>query len=64
MKKINWNNHLSTILGGVVAIANAWITIDWDNFQFNFSNLMKLSLSALVAIGGYKTRINTKDESN
>lgn len=54
----NWRNHLSTIIGSIVAIANAWITIDWDNFQFNFNNFMKLSLSALVALGGYKTSIN------
>lgn len=56
-------------LGGViVAVANAWITIDWDNFQWTQGNIMKLSVSAIIAMGGYfsQFRLPAKktDETN
>lgn len=59
MKKIkeNWQSYLSTIIGGVMAIANAWITIDWSTFDIN-KEYPKLILSGLMAIGGYMTKIN------
>lgn len=56
----NWRNYLSTIIGAVVAIANAWITIEWDNFVLNGNSIMKLALSAAIALGGYMTSINKK----
>jgi len=61
MKEIkeNWQSHLSTIIGGVMAIANAWITIDWSTFDIN-KEYPKLILSGLMAIGGYMTKINSK----
>ena len=58
MRKMN--NILSTIFGAIVAIANAWITIDWDNFVWSVNNAIKLFLSALIALGGYMTTINHK----
>jgi hypothetical protein len=60
MKKIkeNWQSHLSTLIGGIMAIANAWITIDWSTFDIN-KEYPKLILSGLMAIGGYMTKINT-----
>jgi hypothetical protein len=54
------NNTLSTIFGSIVAIANAWITIDWDNFIWSINTGFKLFLSALIALGGYMTTINHK----
>lgn len=51
----------ATIIGAIVAIANAWITIDWENFQFDQKNCFKLGLSAVIALGGYLSRFKTKD---
>jgi hypothetical protein len=61
MKKIkeNWQSKLSTIMGLIVAISTAWITIDWTLFDIQ-KEYPKLILSALIAIGGYMTKINTK----
>jgi hypothetical protein len=53
-------NTLSTVFGAIVAIANAWITIDWDNFIWSINTVIKLFLSALIALGGYMTTINRK----
>jgi hypothetical protein len=43
-----------------VAIATAWQSIDWDNFEFNSGNISKLMLSAIIALGGFMTSINVK----
>jgi hypothetical protein len=53
-------NTLSTIFGAIVAIANAWVTIDWDDFVWSINTCIKLFLSALIALGGYMTTINRK----
>ncbi len=53
----NWRSFASSVIGGAVAIAIAWQTIDWDNFELTRNNLMKLTLSGLVALGGYMTVI-------
>jgi hypothetical protein len=58
MKKIN-PDALATILGLLVAIANAWITIDWDTFEWTPNNCMKIGISAIIAMGGYMTTIKT-----
>jgi hypothetical protein len=58
MRKLH--NTLSTIFGAIVAIANAWVTIDWDNFVWSLNTAIKLFLSALIALGGYMTTINRK----
>lgn len=52
----------ATFLGFIVAIANAWITIDWDNFILSGGNIMKLVLSAIIAAGGYFSILKNKDE--
>lgn len=56
----------ATLLGIIIAIANAWITIDWDNFQFTPGNIMKLTISAIIAVGGCisKISVKNKDEIN
>lgn len=55
-----YKSELSTIFGALVAIATAWQSIDWDNFEFNAGNISKLMMSAIIALGGYMTSINVK----
>lgn len=47
---------LSTIMGFIVAVASAWITIDWSSFDIQ-RDWPKLILSAVIAIGGVVTQI-------
>lgn len=63
MKKIkqNWESKLSTLMGFIVAISTAWITIDWVTFDIN-KEYPKLILSALIGIGGYMTKIKSDDK--
>jgi hypothetical protein len=63
MKKIrqNWESKLSTLMGFIVAISTAWITIDWLTFDIN-KEYPKLILSALIGIGGYMTKIKSDDK--
>lgn len=65
MKKIkqDWRSHVSTAMGLIVSIANAWITIDWTVFDIH-KEYPKLVLSALIAIGGYVTSLNKNNASN
>ena len=60
MRKIeqNWESKLSTLMGFIVAISTAWITIDWVTFDIN-KEYPKLILSALIGIGGYMTKIKS-----
>jgi hypothetical protein len=60
MKEIkkNWRSHLSTVMGAIVAIATAWSTIDLSLFDIK-KDWIKLIIPALIAIGGYMTKINT-----
>ena len=51
-------NLLSTIFGGLVAIATAWVSVEWETFAFDFKHIAPLVLSGLVALGGYMTTIN------
>jgi hypothetical protein len=55
-----YKSHLSTLFGAVVAVATAWQSIDWDNFELNASTIIKLLLSGVIALGGYMTSINVK----
>lgn len=63
MKKIkqNWQSHTSTIIGGIVAIATAWSTIDFSTFEFS-KDWHKLIIPAIIAIGGYVTKLNVNDK--
>ena len=60
MRKIkeNWQSKLSTLMGIIVAISTAWITIDWTTFDIN-KEYPKLILSALIGVGGYMTKIKS-----
>jgi hypothetical protein len=57
--KSNWNNLLATIIGAIVGIASAWMTIDWSNFDVK-KEWPKLALSAVIFLGGYFTQIIKK----
>lgn len=59
MKKFN-PDFLATILGLLVAIANAWMSIDWDNFEWSTNNIVKIGISAVIAMGGYVSTIKKK----
>lgn len=59
MKKIN-NDFAATMLGLFVAVANAWINIDWDNFEWSPNNCVKIGISAIIAMGGYISTFKTK----
>ncbi len=59
MKKIN-NDFAATMLGLLVAVANAWINIDWDNFEWSPNNCVKIGISAIIAMGGYISTFKTK----
>jgi len=63
MKKIkaNWHSHASTIIGALVAIATAWSTIDFSVFEFS-KDWNKLIIPAVIALGGYVTKINGNDK--
>ena len=51
-------NLLSTLFGAIVAIATAWVSVEWDTFALDFKHIAPLVLSGLVALGGYMTTIN------
>jgi len=63
MKKIkqNWQSYTSTIIGGIVAIATAWSTIDMSTFDIT-KDWNMLIIPAIIALGGYLTKINTNDK--
>lgn len=52
------HNKLATVLGLLTAVANAWATIDWANFDMK-KEWPKLVISAMIALGGYFTSINS-----
>lgn len=55
-------NMLSTLFGAIVAIATAWVSVEWETFTFDFKHIAPLVLSGFVALGGYMTTINTNDK--
>ena len=55
-------NLLSTLFGAIVAIATAWVGVEWETFAFDFKHIAPLILSGLVALGGYMTTINANDK--
>ncbi len=59
VKKKWWADNMSTLMGILVAVSTAWMTIDWATFNIS-KEYPKLVLSAIIAIGGYVTTIKTK----
>lgn len=63
-KRLDWlSDHGATIMGISVAVASAWMTIDWSTFDIK-KEYPKLFLSAIIAIGGYKSTIKLKNSNN
>lgn len=61
MKNLKFNNsNIATILGIGIAILNGWAGINWDNFQFDANTIKELTVSAMIAVGGYITEIKMK----
>lgn len=56
--KKNIASHISTIIGAGLAIANAWVNVDWETFQPDFRHIAPLVVSAIIGLGGYMTSIN------
>jgi len=53
-------SQMSTLLGWVVALANAYANVDWATFELNYKHVMPLIISGLIALGGHMTSINIK----
>lgn len=56
--KQNIASHMSTIIGGILAIANAWANVEWSTFECDFKHIMPLVVSAAIGLGGFFTSIN------
>lgn len=55
---------LSTLMGALVATLNAWVNVDWSTFAFDVKHIAPLFISGMIALGGYMTSINSKDNVN
>ncbi len=59
-----YKSEISTFAGLLVAVGTAWSTIDFSTFIFS-TDWPKLIIPAMIAIGGYVTKINVeRDENN
>lgn len=59
-----YKSEISTFTGLLVAVGTAWSTIDFSTFDFT-NDWHKLIIPAMIAIGGYVTKINVeRDENN
>lgn len=59
MTKKKLADYGATALGLIVAIASAWMTIDWTTFDIK-KEWPKLVLSTIIAIGGYVSTLKLK----
>jgi hypothetical protein len=61
-KRRTYANVASTFMGILVAVAQAWMNIDWDQFDGSRSAWLKIApklvMSTVIALGGYLTSIN------
>jgi hypothetical protein len=55
---------MSTLLGWIVALANAYANVEWTNFEPNLKHIMPLIISGVIALGGHMTSINIKSNGN
>ena len=58
-----YKNEISTLAGLLVAIGTAWSTIDFSTFEVS-NDWHKLIIPAMIAIGGYVTKINVERNEN
>jgi hypothetical protein len=59
MSKKRIADYGATALALIVAIASAWMTIDWTTFDIK-KEWPKLALSAIIAAGGYVSTLKLK----
>jgi|TARA_B110000503_G_C6889339_1_gene306049 hypothetical protein len=59
MSKKRIADYGATILSLIVAIASAWMTIEWTTFDIK-KEWPKLILSAVIAAGGYVSTLKLK----
>lgn len=59
MTKNKLADYGATVLSLIVAIASAWMTIDWTIFDIK-KEWPKLILSAIIAAGGYVSTLKLK----
>jgi hypothetical protein len=59
MKKKKLADYGATALALIVAIASAWMTIEWTTFDIK-KEWPKLILSAIIAAGGYVSTLKLK----
>jgi len=55
---------LSTLMGALVATLNTWVNVDWSTFALDAKHIAPLLISGMIALGGYMTTINAKDNGN
>ena len=58
-----YKSEISTLAGLLVAVGTAWSTIDFSTFDFT-TDWHKLIIPAMIAIGGYVTKINVERNEN
>lgn len=65
MKNIlyKYKSEISTFAGLLVAVGTAWSTIDFSTFIFT-TDWPKLIIPAMIAIGGYVTKIKVERDGN
>ena len=61
MSKKKLADYGATVLSLIVAIASAWMTIDWTTFDIK-KEWPKLILSAVIAAGGYVSTLKLKNK--
>jgi hypothetical protein len=54
-----YKSEISTLAGLLVAVGTAWSTIDFSTFVCS-TDWHKLIIPAMIAIGGYVTKINVE----
>ena len=59
--KANLHDYAATVFAVIVAIAQAWITIDWTTFVIE-KEYPKLILSAIIALGGYISKFKNYEK--
>lgn len=58
-----YKSEISTFAGLLVAVGTAWSTIDFSTFEAS-KDWHKLIIPAMIAIGGYVTKINVERNEN
>jgi hypothetical protein len=58
-----YKSEISTLAGLLVAVGTAWSTIDFSTFEVS-KDWHKLIIPAMIAIGGYVTKINVDRNEN